>query len=145
MTNICIFKGNIFRQSLPKSRLFWDRLIMLLLITVLPRARYQDSATAASRVTSSPLGGKPKGLFCCQPSTLAKSKASCLKLATDFYILIRSLEQEYKKNLSNTSGCCGTGDLSGKTSAEEGNKPAACSQYQLFSLPIKLAAHTNRQ
>lgn len=43
--------------------------------------------------------------------------------------------------MSNTSGCCGTG----KTSAEEVNKPVACSQYQLFSLPIKLAAHTNRQ
>lgn len=70
---------------------------MLLLITLLPRARDQGSATAASLVTSNPLGGKPKGLFCRQPSTLAKSKASCLKLDTDFYILICSLEQEYKK------------------------------------------------
>lgn len=34
-------------------------------------------------------------------------------------------------------------ELSAKASAEEGNQPAACPQYQLFFLPIKLAAHRN--
>lgn len=57
-------------------------------------------------------------------------------------LLTRTGRQE---NLSTTSGCCGTGDLCGTSSAEEGNKPAACSQYQLFFLPIKLAAHSHRQ
>lgn len=71
--------------------------IMLPLITVLPRAWDKGFATAASWVTSNALGGKPKGLFHCQPSTPARNKASCLMLATDFYVLICSLEQEYKK------------------------------------------------
>lgn len=79
--------------------------------------------------------------FCCQPFTLAKSKASCLKSAQDFYLLICPAEQAYK-NLSNTTGCCCTGELAGKTAAEEGNKPAACPHYQLSPLAIKLAAHT---
>lgn len=81
---ICIFKRKIFRQSLPKYRLFKDRLIMLFLISVLPRAQDQGSATASSGATSSSLGVTSKGLFCCQPPTPAKSKASCLKLATEF-------------------------------------------------------------
>lgn len=34
-------------------------------------------------------------------------------------------------------------EISAETSAEEGNQPAACSQYQLFFLPTKLAAHRN--
>ena len=110
----------------------------------LPRAWDKGSATAASWMTSNPLGGKPKRLFCFQSATPDKSKASCLKLATDFYLLICSLEQEYKK-ICQILVTAVAPEISGKTSAEEGNKPTAHSQYQLFSLPIKLGAHTNRQ
>lgn len=75
-----------------------------------------------------------EGRFCCQPSPLANSKASCLKSARDFYLLISPAEQAYKK-------ICQI-PLAGKTAAEEGKKPAACPQYQLSPPPIKVAAHT---
>lgn len=102
----------------------------------------RGSATAASWVTSNPLGGKPKD--CSAVSLLLQPKAKPVFTVNYRFRSTHLLTWTgIQENVSNTSGCCGTGDVYSKISPEEGNKPAASSQYQLFSLPIKFAAHTN--
>lgn len=137
---VFVYLRIFFRQSLPKRSLFWDRLTTLLLITALPRAQDQGSAAAASWVTSNPLGGKPKD--CSAVSLLLQPKAKPLFIVSYRFLSLLTWTG-IQENVPNTSGCRGTRDVYGKTSAEEGNKPPGCSQYQLFSLAIKLAAHTN--
>lgn len=94
--HVLVFLRIFFRQSLPKRRLFWDRLTTLLLIIALPRAQAGALQLLPHGWPPTLLEGNPRTVLL-SAFYSSQKQSLCLQLTTDFDLLICSLEQEYKK------------------------------------------------